>query len=82
MRSNGYRHSPYPSFGSGWREDRGASAHSMPVVDLRDLMEQTEGEAHCLFQGQVVRANLFYANPDIAGAVVRIPRMLEIDGLD
>ena len=32
-------------------------------VDLLDLKEQTEGEAHIFFRSKIVRARMFYANP-------------------
>lgn len=32
-------------------------------VDLLDLKEQTEGEAHIFFKSTIVRARMFYANP-------------------
>jgi hypothetical protein len=53
-----------------------------PVTILRDLMEQTEGEAHCIYQGQVIRARLFYANFHIKNALIRVQRLLPMEGLD
>ncbi len=32
-------------------------------IDLLDLKEQTEGEAHIFFRSKIVRARMFYANP-------------------
>ncbi len=32
-------------------------------IDLLDLKEQTEGEAHIFFRSTIVRARMFYANP-------------------
>jgi intracellular multiplication protein IcmO len=46
-------------------------------VHLRDFQEQIEGEAHFIFRGQVVRGNIFYANPPLKNAQLRVPQMLE-----
>ena len=32
-------------------------------IDLLDLKEQREGEAHIFFKSKIVRARMFYANP-------------------
>jgi hypothetical protein len=45
-------------------------------------MEQTEGEAHCVHQGKVVRARLFYANLDTERAMLRVPRFVGMTRLD
>ena len=47
-------------------------------VVLRDLQEQIEGEAHFIFSGQVVRGEMFYANPSLKGAQLRVPQLLQL----
>ena len=47
-------------------------------VDLRDLQEQIEGEAHFIFSGQVVRGDMFYANPSLKKAQLRVPQLLQL----
>ncbi len=47
-------------------------------LSLRDLQEQIEGEAHFLFSGQIVRGNMFYANPSLKNAQLRVPQLLQL----
>ena len=47
-------------------------------VVLRDLQEQIEGEAHFIFSGQVVRGDMFYANPSLKKAQLRVPQLLQL----
>ena len=47
-------------------------------VELRDLQEQIEGEAHFIFSGQVVRGDMFYANPSLDKAQLRVPQLLQL----
>ena len=47
-------------------------------VDLRDLQEQIEGEAHFIFSGQVVRGDMFYANPSLKRAQLRVPQLIQL----
>jgi intracellular multiplication protein IcmO len=63
----------------GWKDNMAAVVEMAQVSDLRDLMEQTEGEAHCVYQGKVIRAHLFYANIKTAGSLLRIPRLIRMD---
>ena len=42
---------------------RSASAEKRARIDLLDLKEQREGEAHIFFKSKIVRARMFYANP-------------------
>jgi intracellular multiplication protein IcmO len=67
---------------SSWQDNLTTTVEMAPVSILRDLMEQTEGEAHCIYQGQVIRSRLFFANIDIKQALLRIPRMLPMEKLD
>jgi intracellular multiplication protein IcmO len=47
-------------------------------VVLRDLQEQIEGEAHFIFSGQIVRGEMFYANPSLKNAQLRVPQLLQL----
>ena len=47
-------------------------------LSLRDLQEQIEGEAHFLFSGQIVLGNMFYANPSLKNAQLRVPQLLQL----
>ena len=47
-------------------------------VALRDLQEQIEGEAHFVFSGQIVRGDIFYANPSLKNAQLRVPQLVQI----
>lgn len=64
-----------------FRDNWAAGTERRSVVDLRDLMEQTEGEAHIIFQGKLIRANMFYADPKTKGATLRVPRMLQMEAM-
>jgi intracellular multiplication protein IcmO len=47
-------------------------------VALRDLQEQIEGEAHFIFSGQVVRGEMFFVNPSLKRAQLRVPQLLQL----
>ena len=47
-------------------------------VVLRDLQEQIEGEAHFVFSGQIVRGDMFFANPSLKKAQLRVPQLLQL----
>ncbi|MDR1086128.1 MAG: TraM recognition domain-containing protein [Deltaproteobacteria bacterium] len=65
---------------SAWQDNQTATVEMSPVSVLRDLMEQTEGEAHCVCQGQVIRARLLYVNINVKDALLRVPRLVYLDG--
>lgn len=46
-----------------YADTRSASSEKRPRIDLLDLKEQREGEAHILFKSKIVRARMFYADP-------------------
>src|SRR5262249_32354367 len=45
-------------------DTRSASTEKRARVDLLDLKEQREGEAHIFFKSKIVRARMFFANPE------------------
>jgi intracellular multiplication protein IcmO len=48
---------------NNYMDSRSASSEKRQRIDLLDLKEQTEGEAHIFFKSKIVRARMFYANP-------------------
>lgn len=51
------------SISNSYLDTKSSSFEKRARVDLLDLKEQTEGEAHIFFKSKIVRARLFYANP-------------------
>jgi intracellular multiplication protein IcmO len=64
--------------GEGYADMRSTQVDREDRVDLRDLQEQIEGEAHFVFSGQIVRGDMFYANPPVKKAQLRVPQMLQL----
>lgn len=59
----------------------GASSTTVELEDrvvLRDLQEQIEGETHFVFSGQIVRGDMFFANPSLKKAQLRVPQLLQL----
>lgn len=51
------------SFLNSYMDSRSASSEKRARIDLLDLKEQREGEAHIFFKSKIVRARMFFANP-------------------
>ncbi len=51
------------SMTNSYLDSKSSSFEKRARVDLLDLKEQTEGEAHIFFKSKIVRARMFYANP-------------------
>ncbi len=51
------------SVANSYMDTKSSSFEKRARVDLLDLKDQTEGEAHIFFRSQIVRARMFYANP-------------------
>ena len=64
--------------GSDYRDTMSTTVEKEDRVDLRDLQEQIEGEAHFIFSGQVVRGDMFFANPSLKKAQLRVPQLLQL----
>ncbi|WP_192485059.1 MULTISPECIES: type IV secretory system conjugative DNA transfer family protein [Cysteiniphilum] len=47
----------------GYRDTKEATIEKRARIDLMDLKDQREGEGHIFFKSQIIRANMFYANP-------------------
>lgn len=67
-------------YGEGYMDSMNTNIEKENRVELRDLQEQIEGEAHFLFNGQVVRGDMFFANPALKNAQLRIPQMIQVKG--
>lgn len=48
---------------NSYMDTKSSSFERRARIDLLDLKEQTEGEAHIFFKSKIVRARMFYANP-------------------
>jgi intracellular multiplication protein IcmO len=51
------------SMANTYQDTKSSSFEKRARIDLLDLKEQGMGEAHIFFRSQVIRANMFYANP-------------------
>ncbi len=51
------------SISNSYMDTKSSSFEKRARVDLLDLKDQTEGEAHIFFRSKIVRARMFYANP-------------------
>lgn len=51
------------SLANSYMDTKSSSFEKRARIDLLDLKEQTEGEAHIFFKSKIVRARMFYANP-------------------
>lgn len=51
------------SIANSYTDTKSSSFEKRARIDLLDLKEQTEGEAHIFFRSKIVRARMFYANP-------------------
>jgi len=63
---------------NAYADTRSASVEKRHRVDLFDLKDQREGEAHILFQAKIIRANTFYANPPSVKSL-RLNQLLKVD---
>lgn len=51
------------SISNSYLDTKSSSFEKRARIDLLDLKEQTEGEAHIFFKSKIVRAKMFYAAP-------------------
>lgn len=51
------------SMSNTYLDNKSSSFEKRARIDLLDLKEQTEGEAHIFFKSKIIRAKMFYANP-------------------
>ena len=63
---------------NNYLDTRSASAEKRSRIDLLDLKDQREGEAHIFFKSTIVRARMFYANPAPV-AKLRLNHFLKVE---
>jgi intracellular multiplication protein IcmO len=63
---------------NNYMDSRSASSEKRQRVDLLDLKEQREGEAHVFFKSKIIRARMFYANPPPAEKM-RLNQFLKVE---
>lgn len=63
---------------SDYRDANSTTVEQEDRVVLRDLQDQIEGEAHFVFSGQIVRGDMFYANPSLKKAQLRVQQLLQL----
>src|SRR5262249_17814487 len=51
------------SLSSNYMDTRNASIEKRSRIDLLDLRDQREGDAHIFWRSKIIRARMFYANP-------------------
>lgn len=55
-----------------------ASYEKRSRIDLLDLKDQTEGQAHMFFKSKIIRCTMFYANPS-AVKQIRVNQFLKVE---
>lgn len=63
---------------NSYLDTRSASAEKRSRIELLDLKEQREGEAHVFFKSKIIRASMFYANPAPV-KYLRLNHLLKVD---
>lgn len=66
---------------NNYLDTRSASSERRARIDLLDLKDQREGEAHIFFKSKIIRARMFYANPKPVKAL-RINHFLKVEKPD
>ncbi len=63
---------------NNYMDSRSASSEKRARVDLLDLKDQREGEAHIFFKSKIIRAKMFFANPPPAEKM-RLNQFLKVE---
>lgn len=63
---------------NNYMDSRSASSEKRQRIDLLDLKEQREGEMHIFFKSKIIRAKVFYANPQPVERM-RINQFLKVE---
>jgi intracellular multiplication protein IcmO len=63
---------------NNYMDSRSASSEKRQRIDLLDLKDQREGEAHIFFKSKIVRARMFFANPPPAPKM-RLNQFLKVE---
>lgn len=61
-----------------YMDTRSSSAEKRSRIDLMDLKEQREGEAHIFFKSRIIRAKMFFADPKPV-AYMRLNQYLKVE---
>lgn len=63
---------------NNYMDSRSASSEKRQRIDLLDLKDQREGEAHIFFKSKIIRARMFFANPPPAEKM-KINQFLKVE---
>ena len=63
---------------NNYMDSRSASSEKRQRIDLQDLKDQREGEAHIFFKSKIIRASMFFANPKPAPEM-RVNQFLKVE---
>lgn len=63
---------------NNYLDTRSASTEKRARIDLLDLKDQREGEAHIFFKSRIIRARMFYANPTPV-KYMRLNQLLKVE---
>lgn len=63
---------------NNYMDSRSASSEKRQRIDLQDLKDQREGEAHVFFKSKIIRARMFFANPPAAERM-RLNQFLKVE---
>ena len=63
---------------NNYMDSRSASSEKRQRIDFLDLKEQREGEAHIFFKSKIIRARMFFANPQPVERM-RLNQMLKVE---
>ena len=76
LRTTGYTVNEIIS--SDYRDANSTTVEQEVGVVVGDLQEQIEGEADFIFSGQIVRGDMYFANPSLKKAQLRVPQLLQL----
>lgn len=74
---SGFQQNP-GSLTVNYMDTRNASVDRRQRIDLLDLRDQREGQAHIFFKSSIIRAEMFFANPKPVKSM-RIAHMLKVE---
>tara|TARA_R110002124_G_scaffold177391_2_gene345419 strand:+ start:3803 stop:6199 length:2397 start_codon:yes stop_codon:yes gene_type:complete len=63
---------------NSYLDTQSAQVEKRNRIELLDLKDQREGEAHIFFKSKIVRASVFYSNPQMA-KVLRLNQFLKVE---
>jgi len=63
---------------SAYRDTMNVSVEKRSRVDILDLRDQIEGEFHVFHKANMIRGQMFHADPPIKNATLRINRFVEV----